>query len=41
MTKQKRNTTEVEDIVKPAGNSGRIYLPKSWVGKKVKTILLT
>jgi putative transposon-encoded protein len=37
----KKKITEVEGIVKPSGNSGRIYLPKQWVGKKVKTILLT
>lgn len=30
----------VEKIVKSGGNSGRIYLPKSWIGKKVKIILL-
>jgi putative transposon-encoded protein len=30
----------IHKVVGPAGNSGRIYLPKDWVGKKVKTILL-
>jgi len=30
----------IEKVVKSAGNSGRIYLPKSWVNKKVKVILL-
>ena len=30
----------LEKVVKPAGNTGRIYLPKGWEGKKVKIILL-
>jgi len=30
----------IEKIVKPSGDSGRIYVPKSWVGKRVKIILL-
>jgi len=30
----------IEKVVKDAGNSGRIYLPKSWVNKKVKVVLL-
>lgn len=30
----------LEKVVKNAGNSGRIYLPKSWIGKKVKVVLL-
>lgn len=30
----------IDRIVKPSGNSGRVYLPKSWVGKKVKILLL-
>lgn len=29
-----------EMMVKPSGTSGRVYVPKSWVGKKVKVILL-
>lgn len=29
-----------EKIVKSAGNSGRIYVPKNWVGKRVKVLLL-
>ena len=28
----------IEKEVKPAGNSGRIYLPLDWVGKQVKII---
>ena len=28
----------IEKEVKPAGNSGRIYLPLNWVGKHVKII---
>jgi putative transposon-encoded protein len=30
----------IEKVVKEGGNSGRIYVPKSWIGKKVKIILL-
>jgi putative transposon-encoded protein len=30
----------LEKVVKEGGNSGRIYLPKSWVGKRVKVVLL-
>lgn len=40
MTKQKRVVIEVEDIVKQGGNSGRIYLPKAWIGKSVRTKLI-
>ena len=28
----------VEKTVKQCGNSGRIYLPPDWIGKKVKII---
>ena len=28
----------IEKTVKKAGNSGRIYLPPDWVGKRVKII---
>ncbi len=28
----------IEKEVKPAGNSGRVYLPSDWVGKHVKII---
>ena len=30
----------VEKVVKVSGNSGRVYVPKEWVGKKVKVFLL-
>lgn len=30
----------IEKTVKAAGNSGRIYIPKDWVGKRVKILLL-
>ena len=40
MTKQKRVVKEVEDIVKQSGNSGRIYLPNAWAGKRVRAILV-
>jgi len=30
----------IEKPVKSSGNSGRVYVPKSWVGKKVKVVLL-
>lgn len=29
-----------EKIVKTSGNSGRVYLPGEWVGKRVQIILL-
>lgn len=29
-----------EKTVKVAGTSGRVYLPKEWVGKRVQIILL-
>ena len=28
----------IEKEVKPRGNSGRVYLPSDWVGKRVKII---
>jgi putative transposon-encoded protein len=28
----------IEKVVKPSGNSGRVYLPPDWVGKQVKII---
>ncbi len=28
----------IQKEVKPSGNSGRIYLPLDWVGKRVKVI---
>ncbi len=31
---------ELSKKVKQSGNSGRIYLPPTWVGKKVKIVRL-
>jgi hypothetical protein len=44
MTLIKKKITEVESIVNKADRrktAGRIYLPKDWIGKKVKTVLLS
>jgi hypothetical protein len=44
MTVTKRKIREVESIVNKADNrktAGKIYLPKDWIGKRVKTILLS
>jgi len=30
----------IDKEVKPIGNSGGIYLPKEWIGKKVKVLLI-
>jgi len=30
----------LEKQVNPSGNSGRVYVPVEWIGKKVKIILL-
>ena len=30
----------IEKIVKTSGNSGRVYLPPEWIGKRVKVIRL-
>jgi putative transposon-encoded protein len=30
----------VEKTVKQSGNSGRVYVPIEWVGKKVKVVLI-
>ena len=30
----------LEKTVKSSGNSGRIYVPKDWIGKKVKVLLI-
>src|SRR6266487_2428644 len=35
-----KKVTKVEGIVKAGGNSGRIYLPKAWIGKKVRVVLI-
>jgi putative transposon-encoded protein len=44
MTLIKKKITEVESIVNKADNrktAGKIYLPKEWIGKKVKTVLVS
>jgi putative transposon-encoded protein len=28
----------IEKVVKRSGNSGRVYLPPDWIGKRVKII---
>lgn len=30
----------IEKKVKISGNSGRVYVPKEWIGKKVKILLV-
>ncbi len=30
----------VEKEAKKGGNSGRIYVPKDWIGKKVRAVLI-
>lgn len=30
----------IEKIVKQSGNSGRVYVPIEWIGKKVKVVLV-
>ena len=30
----------LEKLVKKSGDSGRVYVPLKWIGKKVKIILL-
>jgi putative transposon-encoded protein len=30
----------IEKVVKRSGNSGRVYLPPDWIGKRVKIIRL-
>jgi len=30
----------LEKVVNKSGNSGRVYVPVEWIGKKVKIILL-
>jgi len=30
----------IEKTVKSSGNSGRIYVPVDWVGKRVKVLLI-
>ncbi len=30
----------MEKTVKASGNSGRVYVPKEWIGKRVKVLLV-
>jgi putative transposon-encoded protein len=30
----------IEKVVKRSGNSGRVYLPPDWIGKRVKIVRL-
>ena len=30
----------LEKVVNKSGNSGRVYVPIEWIGKKVKIVLL-
>jgi putative transposon-encoded protein len=30
----------IEKEVASSGNSGRVYVPKSWIGKRVKVLLM-
>ena len=30
----------VEKMVSAGGNSGRVYVPKDWIGKRVKIVLI-
>jgi putative transposon-encoded protein len=30
----------VEKVADQGGNSGRIYVPKHWVGKKIRAVLI-
>ena len=30
----------LDKIPRLGGNSGRVYVPKAWIGKKVKVVLL-
>jgi len=30
----------VEKMVSPGGNSGRVYVPREWINKKVKIVLI-
>jgi len=30
----------VEKVAESSGNSGRIYVPKKWIGKKVRAVLI-
>jgi len=30
----------IEKVVKPGGNSGRVYVPREWIDKRVKIVLM-
>jgi|WetSurMetagenome_2_1015567.scaffolds.fasta_scaffold72138_5 putative transposon-encoded protein len=30
----------VEKVVSVGGNSGRVYVPREWIGKRVKIVLI-
>ena len=30
----------VEKVAQTSGNSGRVYVPKDWIGKKVRAVLI-
>jgi putative transposon-encoded protein len=30
----------VEKVVSAGGNSGRVYVPRDWIGKRVKIVLI-
>lgn len=30
----------IEKVAESSGNSGRIYVPKKWIGKKVRAVLI-
>jgi len=30
----------IEKVVSAGGNSGRVYVPKEWIGKRVKIVLI-
>jgi putative transposon-encoded protein len=30
----------IEKVVSAGGNSGRVYVPREWIGKRVKIVLM-
>ena len=30
----------IEKVAESSGNSGRIYVPKKWIGKRVRVVLI-
>jgi putative transposon-encoded protein len=38
--KKNKKMVKLEKLVGKSGKNGRIYLPKKWIGKKVKVILV-